>query len=62
MEYTQDDISIAGGKGGSAFITGGKTGDFPLHPRKLNSHPSRGGQCMMLASGKPFHGRRRDLW
>ena len=37
-EYTQDDISIAGRKGGSTSIPGGKTGDFPLrppHPRKL---------------------------
>jgi len=34
--------SIAGRKGGSAFIPGGKTGDFPLrplHPRKLNLTP-----------------------
>ena len=32
MEYTRDDISIAGRKGGSAFITGGKTGVIPLRP------------------------------
>jgi len=36
---TQDDISIAGRKGGSAFIPIVNGGDFPLrplHPRKLN--------------------------
>ncbi|KUK63509.1 MAG: hypothetical protein XE10_0332, partial [Methanoculleus marisnigri] len=36
------DIPIAGRKGGSAFIPGLKTGDFPLrplHPRKLKTLP-----------------------
>jgi len=47
MEYTRDDISIAGRKGGSAFIPDGKAGVFPLHPlhpRKLKDSPVPGSE------------------
>lgn len=42
---TQHNISFAEKKGGSAFIPGLKTGDFPLHPlhhRKLNTAGGEG--------------------